>query len=832
MAQTTQPQTQQATPFENFVNKELPKRISTDIPDSGNLPAGKVLVTTGLGLGVELRDGDDAGAGVNEHALVVNGTDKVIPKGTPLAASVALPGFDLSTGKLYVRPATIADTLVVGIAKTDIGASDLTANIFAEGQALLRGLIEINYQPAALDLLLPDMDAGKTVTVYANGELLSCDSALAIAVGQVVRYEYTPAGGEGTEGQPAEGDGAADPVIRTTIFVTLQGTEYAGSVGSDSIDQGTIVIDGILGTNTVTDPDTGATKDKVSYQVVEKVTGADSNLGLPQLLSASLIEQTNPTYLAITTQATLEAGTKLKVINKADNTAIEIKTPPLISLDNGLKHMTLEFADPTAIYSLAEASGANGLYLQVIHPAGGKSDPIVVKTKNLPKFGDVFFTLPTGQTAVKTGDTLKLTVNAPANFKIAKLEVSGEILYDKTNNGNEQAVAIYNATMDPEKFLETVEVAFKVTTKELSLEAGADLKVTLTDGTVLMASTKELGDVQNFNWVQVDNVYPTIEILSVTYPEGQQALKGSEKAVISYKAENIEQVVFTTPNDQVTTTDLTMTFDKPDNQTFSKDVTRIGGEYNVTTKNFVARAMKVSNGSSVTAGQIINIADKASQVVLSVMKPTTDEDGKPSWEPSTDNRIQSSPADQALWVYFRFDLDADQKLLAAPEIKLAGPGTLKTGVTAKDANHFEYQVRADDAEARAAGVVELTKSANLAGVPCVFKIDDTSKKELNAYALAGFVKRTLKVAAWPNRHVAIGVDVLDPANLQCSNLSKGSSGSLNFKYQENIKNMENGFTLTDGNDVFNAKGGYWYNCDQANALSNTTGEMLIELEEV
>ncbi|MCW6598776.1 hypothetical protein [Yersinia ruckeri] len=832
MAQPTQPQTQQATPFENFVNKELPKRLSTDIPESGNLPAGKVLVTTGLGLSVELRDGDDAGAGVNEHALVVNGTDKVIPKGTPLAASVALPGFDLSTGKLYIRPATIADTLVVGIAKTDIGASDLTANIFAEGQALLRGIIEIDYQPVALDQLLPDMDAGKTVTVYSNGEVLSCDSALAIAVGQVVRYEYIPAGGEGTEEDPEDGDGAADPVIRTTIFVTLQGTEYAGSVGSDSIDQGTIVIDGILGTNSVTDPESGAVKDKISYQVVDQVIGADGNLGQPQLLTASLIEQTNPTYLAIRTIATLESGTKLKVINKADNTSIAIKTPPLISLDNGLKHMTIEFEDPTAIFSLAEASAANGLYLQVVHPAGGKSDPIVIKTKNLPKFGDVHFTLPAGQTAVKTNDILKLTVEAPATHKIAKLEVSGEILYDKTNNGNEQAVAIYNAAMDPDKFLESVEIAFKVTTKELSLEAGADLKVTLADGTILLAKTKELGDVQNFNWVQVDNVYPTIEILSTTYPEGQQALKGSEKAVISYKAENIEKVVFTTPDDQVSTDKLEMTFDQPDNQTFSKDVTRIGGEYNVTTKNFMAKAMKVSNGSSATVGQVVNIADKASEVVLTVKKSVTGSDGKVTWEDSVDNRIQSSPADQALWVFFRFDLDADQKLLAAPAIHLNGPGVLKAGSTAKDANHFEYQVRAEDAEARATGVVELTTSANLAGVPCIFKVDDVSKKALNAYALAGFVKRTLKVAAWPNRHVAIGVDVLDPANLQCSNLSKGGSGSLNFQYQQNVKNMENGFTLTDGNDVFNVAGGYWFNCDQANALSNTTGEMLIELEEI
>lgn len=45
-----------ATLFENFVNKELPKRISTEIPADGNLPAGKFLKTTGIGLSVEASD--------------------------------------------------------------------------------------------------------------------------------------------------------------------------------------------------------------------------------------------------------------------------------------------------------------------------------------------------------------------------------------------------------------------------------------------------------------------------------------------------------------------------------------------------------------------------------------------------------------------------------------------------------------------------------------------------------------------------------------------------------------------------------------------------------
>lgn len=822
----------QASAFEKFVNTELPKRISTDIPGSGNLPPGKVLRTTGIGLGVEAIDADDAGSGITEHSLVVNATDKVIPKGTPLAAAAALNSFDLTTGKLHVRPTTIADKACVGIANNDIGASDLTANIFAEGQALLRGIIVLDYKPDALDTMLPDLAAGKTITIYANADKMSCDTSLGIPVGQIIRFvdsSATPAPTTGT-GTTGTGTGTTPaapttPTIETYVFVTLQGVEYAGSVGGVSTEQGTVVIDAILGTSKVAG-DHGP-EDKVSYQIVDQTVGIDANLGQPQLLAASLIEQANPVYLAIQTAMTLESGSKLKVINKADNTAIAIKTP-VITLQNGLKNMVIEFEDPTAVYSLAAAAGTDGLYLQVIHPAGGKSDPIVIKTKSLPAFGTVQFTLPAGQTSVKSGDNLKVKVTAPANYQIATLEVSGEILYDKTNNGKEQSVAIFNSTKDPSKFADSVEVAFNVTTKELSLDAGADLTVTLTDGTILYASTKELGNTQNYNWVQVDNVYPTLSILSVAYPAGQTALKGSEKATLSYKAENIEKIVFTTPDDQVSTDKLEMTFASPDNQTFTKDVTRIGGEYNITTKNFVAKAMKVSNGSFVTVGQIVNIADKAAQLVLTVMKQA--EDG--SWAATKENKFQSSPAAEAEQVFFRFDLDSDQQLTDAPTIALNGPGIVKgVGVGSLNNTHIEYQVRAEDSEARGAGDVDLTKSANLAGVPCVFKVDDTTKLTLDKYSLAGFVKRKLKVAAWPNRHVEIGVEVVDPTNLQCSNLSKGASGSLNFSYQLNTKNMENGFTLVDSADVFNPAGGYWYNCDQSNALSNTSGEMLIELEE-
>lgn len=60
-----------ATPFETFVNEELPKRIST-MADPTDTPAGLVPMTTGVGLGVELVDPAMAGMqGMSAYEIAV-----------------------------------------------------------------------------------------------------------------------------------------------------------------------------------------------------------------------------------------------------------------------------------------------------------------------------------------------------------------------------------------------------------------------------------------------------------------------------------------------------------------------------------------------------------------------------------------------------------------------------------------------------------------------------------------------------------------------------------------------------------------------------------------
>lgn len=68
-----------ASPFQEFVNKELPMRISTveDGDGTGNLPVGRILLTTGVGLSV--RTAESAPADVAEFTTLLTVTESVTP---------------------------------------------------------------------------------------------------------------------------------------------------------------------------------------------------------------------------------------------------------------------------------------------------------------------------------------------------------------------------------------------------------------------------------------------------------------------------------------------------------------------------------------------------------------------------------------------------------------------------------------------------------------------------------------------------------------------------------------------------------------------------------
>ena len=94
----------------------------------------------------------------------------------------------------------------------------------------------------------------------------------------------------------------------------------------------------------------------------------------------------------------------------------------------------------------------------------------------------------------------------------------------------------------------------------------------------------------------------------------------------------------------------------------------------------------------------------------------------------------------------------------------------------------------------------------------------------SSYVLGGFIRRTLTIAAWPNRSALIGTNVVDTSKLLASNLSTGASGSYNISYQASQTDGSGKYTIINNNT--------FYNCDIQNAVSNTSGITQIEIEEL
>lgn len=99
--------------FQNFVNKELPKRVSSD-ENPLNVAKGLVPVTTGVGLGVEFLDPTTIETGIRVELVTVSNIPYAVD-GTGLLPSLPLGDFVFNTARLTRSDGSIIE--VDGITK-------------------------------------------------------------------------------------------------------------------------------------------------------------------------------------------------------------------------------------------------------------------------------------------------------------------------------------------------------------------------------------------------------------------------------------------------------------------------------------------------------------------------------------------------------------------------------------------------------------------------------------------------------------------------------------------------------------------------------------------
>jgi len=307
-------------------------------------------------------------------------------------------------------------------------------------------------------------------------------------------------------------------------------------------------------------------------------------------------------------------------------------------------------------------------------------------------------------------------------------------------------------------------------------------------------------------YVQLNNDVPVISSIAqgnIDYPASQSALKDSETATINHTITcptGSFGVVYSSPGELTPTSATTY---EP-----AKVVTRASGTYNIATTNLTITATKTTNAKVATRNVVVYIAHTAHTIAIT--------------QPNTRLRSSAAGAD------YTITITASQRLIEAPSLDAlgAGEGTWQGVGFAGSNTVWTRTMRVADTDSKGTFNYAGAVSTNLAG-----KVVNTINSG-GSYILGGFTFRTLTVAAWPNRETAIGTAVSNTAKLQCTNLSKGESGTLNDTFVANTIDAVDKFTITSPSTVYNATGNIWYNNDLSNAISNSSGTAQIELEEI
>ena len=313
--------------------------------------------------------------------------------------------------------------------------------------------------------------------------------------------------------------------------------------------------------------------------------------------------------------------------------------------------------------------------------------------------------------------------------------------------------------------------------------------------TVSMRARNTLGtygsNLTSTNSVVLNQTYPTISSVSIAYPSTQAALKGSEVATVSATITQFDTVSYSS------STDLSVA--NPSAYTVAKSVTRVNGSY-VTANNYTISATKSSNGATTVRNASVMIANVAATATISIA-------GAPT-------RLISSPTGQDYVV----TVTPNQASTSAVDVS-ASSGTWQ-GSWTKSGQNWVRTLRIVDTDVDGINtfVLNLTNASGMVGATL------TSGA---SYAVGGFVRKYLTVPAFA-REVAIGTSI----NNAAKTVAKYSGAGANLTYYADTLSHTQGYSFTNGSGVFSATGTHLFISDDVFAGANTSGSLIIELEEV
>ena len=478
---------------------------------------------------------------------------------------------------------------------------------------------------------------------------------------------------------------------------------------------------------------------------------------------------------AVLTEATSDnVNVRVKIFAEGGNAFYS----PTVLINGVQATLTKIATDSSRVYN-GQADivvGEGTTEIVAISSTGAESRAVVHLAGAGPAIGSlVIGALPGTQTEVKTGDVVQVSGIVPNSATYVEVLAGGA------------SSAVSSLTLGADGSAGSGNKTF---TGSFIVGSGTGVQ------TIQARAKNALGtygaNATSSNAITLNQMVPTIGTISIAYPAGQSALKGSEVATVTSTVTNADAVSYSSS--------ANLSVDLPTVYSASKSVSRVSGGYSTGVNNYTITATKSSNGATATRSAAIAIADTAPTAAITIS-------GNPS-------RLISSAAGQSYTV----TITANQTLSAAPS--LSAPSGTWSGSWTGAGTTWSRTLVVKDTDVKGSFNFSGLSLPNLAGV-----IGSTISSG-SAYTVGGFATRTVTFEAF-SQIAAIGTNV---ANINKVTAKYAGAGS-NLVLQSSTDNAFQGFTITDAAGNYDPTGGYLFITDQAYAGANTSGTLMVDIGE-
>lgn len=243
------------------------------------------------------------------------------------------------------------------------------------------------------------------------------------------------------------------------------------------------------------------------------------------------------------------------------------------------------------------------------------------------------------------------------------------------------------------------------------------------------------GSVFTSSNLDIDQVYPTITFNSITYPATQGAIKSSETADVNVSVTNwtggTDTITYSTPLSQISI---------PSTTTYAqtKTVTRIAGDYNISSNNYSVSATKVNNDATTSYSRNVRIAHVAAQ--LTVSEPAARLRSGSTGYSNVGLTTSATTAEHTITLGSNQLMDGIPTL-AAPS---AGEGSWKNALFSGSGSSFTNVLEVPDSSTRGSHSWGAISGKNLAG------LTTTAITGSSTYTIGGFLARYYKITLGQN----------------------------------------------------------------------------------